>query len=238
MIPQGCPLRYALYFTPPKDDPLNALASRWLGRDAFTGMAFPPSSHDDISGEEQYAVTADPRRYGFHATLKAPFGLAASVNENDLMDVAGDFASRMAPFTIPELVLGQLGHFFALVPASLCQKLQDFSASVVKAFEPFRAALSDADIARRKPEELSEAHHANLLRWGYPYVMDEFRFHMTLSGPVVPERQPAIERVLRETFADHIGRPLSISGLAVFVEETRGAPFIVRSWLPLGGAQS
>jgi putative phosphonate metabolism protein len=238
MNSQGCPLRYALYFTPPKDDPLNGLASRWLGRDAFAGELYPTSPYGDVSCEEQDAVTEEPRRYGFHATLKAPFELAASVTESDLMGVAADFARRTAPFVVPKLVLGQLGRFFALVPDRLYPELQNFSASVVRAFEPLRAALSDADIARRKPDELDEAHRANLLRWGYPYVIDEFRFHMTLTGPVAAERQPVVSSVLRETFAAHIGQPLSISGVAVFVEETRGAPFIVRSWLPLGGAPS
>jgi putative phosphonate metabolism protein len=238
MNSQGYLLRYALYFTPPKDDPLNALAGRWLGRDPFTGDLYPSLPYGDISAEEQDALTAEPRRYGFHATLKAPFELAASVTESDLMGVAGDFAARTAPFVVPKLVLGQLGRFFALVPGSLYPELQDFSASVVRAFEPLRAALSDADIARRKPDELDEAHRANLLRWGYPYVMDEFRFHMTLTGPVAAEQQPVVSSVLRETFAAHIGQPLSMTGVAVFVEETRGAPFIVRSWLPLGGATS
>jgi putative phosphonate metabolism protein len=238
MNSQGYLLRYALYFTPPKDDPLNGLASRWLGRDAFTGELYPALPYGDISAEEQDALTAEPRRYGFHATLKAPFDLAASVTESDLMGVAGDFAARTAPFIVPKLVLGQLGRFFALVPGSLYPELQDFSASVVKAFEPLRAALSDADIARRRPDELDEPHRANLLRWGYPYVMDEFRFHMTLTGPVAAERQPVVNSVLRETFTAHTGQPLSMTGVAVFVEETRGAPFIVRSWLPLGGAPS
>jgi putative phosphonate metabolism protein len=231
-------LRYALYFTPPKDDPLSGLASRWLGRDTFTGDFYPASPYGNVSAEEQDSLTEEPRRYGFHATLKAPFELAASVTESDLLDVAGEFAARTAPFLVPTLVLGQLGRFFALVPGSLYPELQDFSANVVRAFEPLRAALSDADIARRKPGELDEAHRANLLRWGYPYVMDEFRFHMTLTGPVGVERQPVVSSILRETFAAHIGRPLSITGVAVFVEETRGAPFIVRSWLPLGGAPS
>jgi putative phosphonate metabolism protein len=238
MNSQGYPLRYALYFTPSKADPLNGLASRWLGRDAFTGELFPASPFGGLNADERDALTEEPRRYGFHATLKAPFELAASVTESDLMGVAGDFAARTAPFVVPKLVLGQLGRFFALVPDWVYPELQDFSANVVRAFEPLRASLSSADIARRKPDQLDEAHRANLLRWGYPYVMDQFRFHMTLTGPVAVERQPMLNSVLRETFAAHIGQPLPMTGLAVFVEETRGAPFIVRSWLPLGGAPS
>jgi len=228
-------LRYALYFTPPKDDPLTSLAARWLGRDAFSNEIFSDKAMAPLP-EGHAELTADPRRYGFHATLKAPFELASSVTERDLLDVATEFASQTKAFTIPELVLGQLGHFFALVPGSLHQPLQDFASRVVKTFEPFRAPLSDHDIARRKPEGLTEPQRANLLRWGYPYVNDEFRFHMTLTGRVPTERQPEMHDILRERFAEHTGKPLDISGLAIFAEDERGAPFTVRSWLPLAGA--
>ncbi|TXI07438.1 MAG: DUF1045 domain-containing protein [Rhizobium sp.] len=229
-------MRYALYFTPPKDHPLTLLAGRWLGRDAFSNEIFSDKAMAPLP-DGHAELTADPRRYGFHATLKAPFELAGSVTERDLLEVAAEFASQTKAFTIPELVLGQLGHFFALVPGSLHQPLQDFASRVVKTFEPFRAPLSEHDIARRKPEGLTEAQRANLLRWGYPYVNDEFRFHMTLTGRVPAGRQPEMHDILRERFADHTGKPLDISGLAVFIEEERGAPFTVRSWLPLTGAQ-
>jgi putative phosphonate metabolism protein len=228
-------LRYALYFTPPKEDPLTSLAARWLGRDAFSNEIFSDKAMAPLP-EGHAELTADPRRYGFHATLKAPFELAASVTERDLLDVAAEFASQTKAFTIPELVLGQLGHFFALVPSTVYEPLQDFASRVVKTFEPLRAPLSDHDIARRKPEGLTEPQRANLLRWGYPYVNDEFRFHMTLTGRVPTERQPELQEILRHRFAEHTGKPLDISGLAVFVEEERGAPFTVRSWLPLAGA--
>ncbi|MFK0162514.1 DUF1045 domain-containing protein [Rhizobium sp. NPDC090279] len=228
-------MRYALYFTPPKDDPLTSLAARWLGRDAFSDEIFSDKAIGPVpAGHAE--LTADPRRYGFHATLKAPFDLASSVTERDLLEVAAEFASQTKAFTIPELVLGQLGHFFALVPGSLCQPLQDFASRVVKTFEPLRAPLSDHDIARRKPEGLTEPQRANLLRWGYPYVNDEFRFHMTLTGPVPAARQPELQEILRERFAEHTGKPLDISSLAIFAEEERGAAFTVRSWLPLAGA--
>ncbi|AHG47628.1 phosphonate metabolism protein [Rhizobium leguminosarum bv. trifolii CB782] len=231
-------MRYALYFTPPKDHPLTGAASLWLGRDAFSGETYPAPEHETLGAAEQFELTADPRRYGFHATIKAPFSLAASVTEKDFMTVVEDFAARTPAFEIPELVLGQLGRFFALVPGSLHQPLQDFAAKVVKSFEPFRAALSPADMARRNPEKLSEGQRANLQRWGYPYVMEDFGFHMTLTGQVPETRAEMMKAILTERFADFIGRPLSITGLAVFTEETRGAPFKVHSWLPLTGAKS
>jgi putative phosphonate metabolism protein len=236
-IPRIKALRYALYFSPPKDAPLTGAASRWLGRDAFTGETYPAPEHETLSAAEQFELTADPRRYGFHATIKAPFSLAASVTEKDLMAVVEEFAASTPAFEIPELVLGQLGRFFALVPGSLHQPLQDFAAKVVKSFEPFRAALSEADTNRRNPEKLSDSQRANLHRWGYPYVMEDFGFHMTLSGQVPETRAAVMKAILAERFAGFTGRPLSISGLAVFTEETRGAPFKVHSWLPLTGTK-
>jgi putative phosphonate metabolism protein len=230
-------LRYALYFSPDADHPLTKTASRWLGRDAFTGEAFPTPDVDGLSTEEVHTLTADPRRYAFHATLKAPFELADGKTEAELIEAFEQFAATTEAFDIPNVVVGQLGRFFALVPDRVYPELQDYAARIVEDFEPFRAPLSDADIARRKPETLSPQHRENLMRWGYPHVMDEFRFHMTLSGQVPPERAPAMRAALEPRFAAFTNRPLCIDGIALFVEPDRGADFIAHRWLPLKPAQ-
>lgn len=226
-------MRYALYFSPAADHPLTKTASRWLGRDAFTGEAFSTPEVDGLSPEEVHALTADPRRYAFHATLKAPFELAEGKTEAELVAAFEQFAATTQAFDIPNVIVGQLGRFFALVPDQVYPELQAFAARIVEDFEPFRAPLSDADIARRKPDTLSPEHRANLMRWGYPHVMDEFRFHMTLSGQVPPEQAPAMRAALEPRFAEFTHKPLSIDGIALFVEPARGADFIAHRWLPL-----
>lgn len=226
-------MRYALYFSPAADHPLTTAASRWLGRDAFTGDTFATPHVAGLASEDVHALTADPRRYAFHATLKAPFELAEDRSEADLLEALERFAAATPAFDIPNIVIGQLGRFFALVPDRIYPDLQEFAAGIVEKFEPFRAPLTDADIARRKPETLSPAHRENLIRWGYPHVMDEFRFHMTLTGQVEPEQSAAIRMALDARFADFIDKPLSINGLSIFVEPERGAPFTTLRWLPL-----
>ncbi|CVI60197.1 DUF1045 domain-containing protein [Agrobacterium salinitolerans] len=220
-------VRYAIYFSPAKDHPLTETASRWLGRNAFSGTL-----HDD---NDDYAdMTEEPRRYGFHATLKAPFELAEKYSEADLLSAFGDFAASQSAFEIPRVVVGALGPFFALVPDRTYQPLQDFAAEIVDYFDRFRAPLSETDIARRRPQMLTESQRQNLSLWGYPHVMDDFRFHMTLTGRIGESEQPAMREVLSARFSEFTDRPLSISGLALFIEETRGAPFTVHSWRPLG----
>lgn len=231
---QDTALRYAVYFTPAETDPLTRDAARWLGRDAFSGDEYSLPAVTGIEPEELAALTADPRRYGFHATLKAPFTLASGATETELVATFEAFCASRKAVSIPRVVLGQIGDFFAIVPDQVYPGLQSFAGDVVRAFEPFRAPLNADDIARRKPEKLGDAERCNLDGWGYPYVFDEFRFHMTLTGRVPAALQENFRAALQARFAGHVDRPLSISGLALFREETRGAPFTVQSWLPLG----
>ncbi|MFB9951565.1 DUF1045 domain-containing protein [Rhizobium puerariae] len=229
-------MRYALYFSPAEHHPLTKAATHWLARNAFGGETFPTPEADGLAGDTIRELTADPRRYGFHATLKAPFELHPDRSEAELIAAFERFASETPAFDISNAIIGQIGRFFALVPDTVYPELQDFAARVVEEFEPFRAPLSEADIARRKPEALSEAHRANLHRWGYPYVMEEFRFHMTLTGQVPPEHAPAMRGELDRRFSAFANAPLAIDGIALFVEQERGAPFIVHRWLPLAPA--
>ncbi|MDQ0318087.1 putative phosphonate metabolism protein [Pararhizobium capsulatum DSM 1112] len=229
-------MRYALYFTPPADDPLTLSAATWLGRDAFIDGSVAMPAVEGFDAQELKQLTADPRRYGFHATVKAPFSLADGRSESELLQALDEFSAECASFDIPDIVVGQLGSFFALVPAEPCDALQIFAAETVRRFEPFREPLSAEDIARRNPEALPPSQRTNLQTWGYPYVFDDFRFHMTLTGPVPEDRQAPMRQALNRAFAGFVGRPLPITTLALFVEPRRGAPFTVHSLMPLGGA--
>lgn len=228
-------MRYALYFTPAASDELAHAAARWLGRDAFSGATVTQPTVPGFAPAALAALTADPRRYGFHATLKAPFALAEGRTEAELVAELARFSGETAAFDIPEVVVGRLGSFFALVPGADCEPLQAFAGEVVRRFDRFRAPLSSADIARRKPDELSSQQRQNLVQWGYPYVFDTFRFHMTLTGRVPEADTPAMEQALARHFADFDGQPLSITGLALFCEPSRGADFTVHSLFSLGG---
>ena len=219
-------VRYAIYFSPAESDPLTQKASKWLGRNAFSNLDY----RDCASFRD---ITAEPRRYGFHATLKAPFELAPDQCEAELLTALSNFAASHKAFDIPKIVVGSLGPFFALVPALTHQPLQSFAADVVEYFEPFRAPLSQNDIARRKPDSLNPRQRENLERWGYPHVMDDFRFHMTLTGPVEDHQSAKISDALADAFSDFTHRPLTISGLGLFVEKTRGDAFTVHTWQPL-----
>lgn len=224
--------RFALYYTPAEDDPLTRMAARWLGRSAFereVGAAF--SSADP----EHLALTAEPRRYGLHATIKAPFRLRAGHSIEALEQAVRDFCAARSPCPIGKLHIGQIGHFFALVPTAPPPSLVALAAQVVEDFEPFRALLNKAELDRRLGSPLDEVETAHVARWGYPYVFDRFRFHMTLTGPVEASRQSAVRRRLEQVFSPVIEADLSLDALSLFVQGGPGSDFTVWARYPLQG---
>ena len=82
-------MRYAIYFAPPPGSLFHTLGSRWLGRDAFTGEQLEQPAEPGLS-----AVTGDPRRYGFHATMKPPFALRDPVRPEALLRAVAALASE------------------------------------------------------------------------------------------------------------------------------------------------
>jgi hypothetical protein len=100
---------------------------------------------------------------------------------------------------------------------------------VVREFDRFRAPLSDAEVERRSPDTLKPAELQNLCRWGYPYVFETFRFHMTLSGRAGPQESPRLRAAIDGLFADVLRQPVMLDALTLFIETEPGAPFVVAS---------
>ena len=228
-------MRYAIYFTPEKDDPLTRAAERWLGRSAFGGHQITPTAAGSFSAAEIAFHTAAARRYGFHATLKAPFRLAEGKSEAELIAALENFAASREPFLVEPVKLARLGGFFALVPAVASRELDQLAADVVTEFEPYRAPLTQDEIARRNPDGLSPAQLKNLYKWGYPHVFEEFRFHMTLTGRIPAAEAERMQQAIEEFFGPLLLQPLQVSTLALFAEPEAGAPFHIMSLHALGG---
>ncbi|TBW37598.1 DUF1045 domain-containing protein [Siculibacillus lacustris] len=225
--------RHAIYFAPPSDGPLWSLASAIIGWDAAAARALPFPDSEPCNAADWPALTAEPRRYGFHATLKAPFELDAAADEAMLIAAARAFAATRRPFDLPQPTVATLGSFVAVQPGAASAELASLAADAVVAFEPFRAPLAPADLARRLAANLTERQAAAVHRWGYPYVFEDFRFHMTLTGPLPAERRESVRAALAELLGDTI-RPLTIDALAIFRQDDRDGPFHIVERCPFG----
>ena len=228
-------IRYALYFAPQQGSALDRFGRHWIGRDAWTDTVVDQPS---VEGVDLVTATAFPRRYGFHATLKAPFGLAQGVREADLLEAFGRFAAARKRVEAPPLRLATLGDFLALVPSQASAAIDALSADCVREFEPLRAPLSAADRQRRLRSPLTERQRTYLEAWGYPYVFDEFTFHMTLTGPLASTLRQPIETALRPWLADVTATPFVLDCLVVSKQPAADEPFRIIASHPLPAADA
>jgi putative phosphonate metabolism protein len=222
--------RLALYWAPERADPLHDLGSRWLGRDAETGALLPQPG---VRGLDLAEITAEARGYGLHATLKAPMRFNGPYTE--IREAAMALAARTVPFLLPPLAPRLLGDFIALCEAEPCPALQAFADACVVALDPFRLPPSEAELARRRPERLSPRQRELLERWGYQYVFDEWRFHVTLSRRVTGAERSLLLPAIEAHFGDALARPRPVRELCLFSQEAPGAPFVITERLPLLG---
>lgn len=226
-------MRYAIFFTPPPDSALLSLAHAWIGRNAFDGSDTPVSAIGSLERDAIRDLSSFPRLYGFHATFKAPFRLSESRTSDELHAAVSALAKAVPAAGIDSLELKRLGAHFALMPAAQSKGLSSLAASCVTAFEPFRAALTQAEIDRRQPAGLSERQRDYLMKYGYPYVFDAFRFHMTLTRAVAEIEAPHVDGALRKHFKSVIGQPLLIDGIGLFRQPAAGENFIIDHYAPL-----
>lgn len=165
--------------------------------------------------------------------MKAPFRLRDGTSVEDLELSLQDFAAKMLVCPIGPLRIDLIGGFFALVPAHPLPMLRGFASRVVETFDRFRAPMDENDLKRRMRDQLNDVEATNLVTWGYPYVREQFRFHMTLTDRV-PEEQRAGMRVrLEEVFIRYLSEDYHIDALSLFVQEHRDADFVVRSQFAL-----
>lgn len=230
--------RYAVYFAPHPGTLAWLAGSHWLGRCAALLRSLPQLDIHGVAKEELERLTAAPRRYGWHATLKAPFALAPGVDWLTLQHAVQTLADSLRPFSMPPLQVQRIDDFLALVPMPshpANAEIQAAAAACVTQLQPLAAPLSASDLARRRAAGLTPRQDALLQQWGYPFVLEEFRFHLSLTGSLAREREDTVELVLdaaEQFFADL--PPLRFNSLALFAEPAPGADFVLLDHLELG----
>ena len=216
--------RYAVYAVPDTEHPLWRMSAHWLGRDAARNLDLTQMALPGWPIERFCALTSEARRYGFHGTLKAPFRLAEGVPECALVDAVQRFSEEQSIPPISLSVDDGLG-FLALRPVGDSLPLTRLADDCVREFDRFRAPLTASDIQRRLATGLSDRQRALLLEWGYPYVLEEFRFHMTLADRCRdPDDQKALRSAAAACFQEVLEKPVPLR-VALFVEPRPGSAF-------------
>lgn len=226
MPPDLSPYRVAIYYAP---DPLSSawqMGSTWLGRDAATGQQLPLPAVDGIASPVMAELTTHPRRYGWHATLKAPFQLGPGHSLSTLRAGVQQLCQGRKPFDLAPWALSTLGGFLSLRPGQPSPELAQLAADCVQQLHRFAAPLGENELARRRLAPLSAEEDALLLAWGYPYVLQHFQFHLSLTGPLSLLAADLLPALLQAAKAHFLALPVCrIDRLSIFIEPKPGDDF-------------
>ena len=228
-------LRYALFLAPPLDSDLWRFGCEVIGRDASTGAACEGFAPEGYGLESWRTLTSDPRRYGFHATLKAPFRLRADLDLVDLIDHIAAFARTQAPFDAGDLHMGAMATddgraFVVLKPQGQTKPIHALEQAAVRNLDKLRAPLTEDERRRRNASRLTPRQRYYLEAWGYPYVIDEFRPHFTLTN-AVPDPTRLVKSLEQDFSLRVASRAMRVDAVTLFGETTPGGEFkIVRSF--------
>ena len=223
--------RYAVYIVP--SGALEQFGAGWLGWDIATGQ---PAPQPDYAGLPRTLadLTAVTTPYGLHATIKPPFRLADGADQPSLLAAMDKLTGRLPPLTLDGLALTDLDGFLALTPLGDVTALNALAADIVRTLDPFRGPATDSELTRRRAAGLSAAQEANLQRWGYPYVMDEFGCHITLTGRLTFTEAAQTRAILAPLLAPLPLAPYPITDLAL-VGQTQTGRFKLIHRYPLTG---
>jgi putative phosphonate metabolism protein len=222
--------RYAIYFAPPRESAWWTFGCAWLGRDPITDVRMTWPALDKLNLSRLSHITSAPRRYGFHATLKPPFRLAPGHCAEDLHQQTAALAASLKPVSLPPLRLAEIDGFVALCFADECddvRRCNAIAAQCVSRFDHLRAPADALELARRQVAGLSVRQAQLLAAWGYPYVFDDFRFHLTLTGRLSRVERHHVMDVLTPIVATLQGEPLPFDALTVYAQPQPEAPFVV-----------
>lgn len=215
--------RYAIYWAPPADSLFWQECSRWLGRDCYSGQTWPKP--DDLDAATWNRLTALPRKYGLHATLKAPFRLQSGQSEAALLAQCATFAQHHTPFTLHDLDIAPLGHFIAIRPQKKSAALLDLADDCVRDFDPFREPAQASELSRRRAAGLNSLQENNLLHWGYPHVFADYRFHLTITDALPSSESRIWLPLLRQRLGFAIPKQTRFEAISLFMQPAADLPF-------------
>lgn len=210
--------RYAVFYTPPAGE-LARFGAAWLGWDSAMGRGV---AHPEIDGIDNFETTKTPRKYGFHGTLKAPFYMADGATVEELSTEIESFAAVQKTIVLDRLSLRHDNGIVALRPEGDARELRVFVSDIVRAFDSFRAPLAEADVARHRQSNLTPRQDQQMIDWGYPYVFEDFHFHLTLSGSLGANDGKALIEILEPLLKPILAAPTVIDAITLVGQDHEG----------------
>jgi hypothetical protein len=209
--------RYAIYYTPQPGTALAAFGRSWFGR-ANDGVTLQAFSDAGLSGTSFAKLAVAPGRYtGLHALFRAPFAPRDGIGLEAIKTRLVNFAARRQPVAPGPVTLSRSGRSLVLRPVEATPALDWLAAQCVASFEDFAAPPSDVEREEfGRGSQLSDYQRLLLESFGDPYVLSEYRFSITLTGPLDAAHLDRVAQALWPVLEEICASGVTVDGLSLF----------------------
>ena len=176
-----------------------------------------------VPGLDIAELTADPRGYGLHATLEA------ALPARPVLGGGGGARPRRwrrgwRPSTCRRWRCRTCDGFLALRESAPCPGLQALADACVEALDPCRAPARGGRAGAATPIGPDPRQEALLARSGYPYVFEEWRFHVTLTRRLTPAEKAVVLPAVTDFLGDGAGPARRVTAMASSPRPRPGRP--------------
>jgi hypothetical protein len=214
-------VRYAIYYTPQPGTPLASFGRSWFGR-ANDGATLQAFSAAGLASTSISKPLPSPSGYaGLHSVFKAPFALRDGIGLAALKARLISFTRRRKPVETGPLTLARSGRFLVLRPVEPRPALDWLAAQCLAAFDGFARPASSVEQEAHQNPQLNDHQRVLLKSFGDPHVLSEYRFHVTLTGPLDTAHLERVAQALWPVLEDICATGVAVDGLSLF-GETRG----------------
>lgn len=220
--------RYAIYWVPEPGSALAKFGECWFANGSDSGTDLARETFG-LPHTLACRATKAPSHYGIHATLKAPFRLRENTTEAELQGALEAFCAARRRVTGGPLKLSRFQGYLGLVLSNAAADADWLAEQCVILFDRFRAPLDETDRQRREIGGMNPAEGAFFEAFGYPYVLSEFQFHVSLAGPLDEADLEAVEAALGPPLRSFEQEPLRIESLCLLGEPQGDGNFTVIS---------
>jgi hypothetical protein len=210
--------RYAIYYTPQPGTALAAFGRSWFGR-ANDGVTLQAFSDAGLSSTSFAKLAVAPGRYtGLHALFRSPFAPREGIGLDAIKTRLINFADRRKALETGPLTLSRSGRSLVLRPVEPTPALDWLATQCVATFEDFAVPPGDAEREEYASPNLSDYQRLLLESFGDPYVLSEYRFSITLTGPLDAAHLERVAQALWPVLEEICASGVTVDGLSLFGE--------------------
>lgn len=208
--------RYIISFAPKSTSMFWKLGALWFGYDASRNAYTKNTLVPGMPKEHHDAAVTTARRSGFNIILTGPFQLTAGMPEELLKTTISLYCQSLSTLQTGPLSIIETAHKLSISAQEISPQVQKLADDIVLEFNAFRLPANPLPEDSPIRAALTPGQLKNLIEWGQPYIFEELKFQIPLTGRLPEKMSGPLKSFLEGRFIECLKTGFEIDNLSLF----------------------